>query len=245
MLIITYIMGHTLTICEETLPSVLDAIKYSHKGQTQPFTSPRLANRQLKFYFSVFRSNIYEKILKWQQQTLHTSGKKENTWLLSFCAMLGFAMVLEEVQRTIMIQADAKAVKNEATWEQASTEASNACERIDERFKLLVGLFQCKYRDKSWGDKGSFGNSTPRFSDASAHKFLRDVRELLEENSEYFATLSNHPGTTMLTFTSCTSAEPEERAIRGGEPVPVYLAAGGPLLVTVLRTPALATRGYD
>jgi hypothetical protein len=187
MLIITYIMGHTLTICEETLPSVLDAIKYSHKGQTQPFTSPRLANRQLKFYFSVFRSNIYEKILKWQQQTLHTSGKKENTWLLSFCAMLGFAMVLEEVQRTIMIQADAKAVKNEATWEQASTEASNACERIDERFKLLVGLFQCKYRDKKWGDKGSFGNSTPRFSDASAHKFLRDARELLEENSESFA----------------------------------------------------------
>ena len=177
-------MGHTLTISEEILPTVLDAVKYSAKGPTQSFTSPRLANRQLKFYFAIFRWNIYEKILRWQQQTLHTSGKKEDTWLHSFCAMLGFAMVLEEVQRTIIIQADAKAVKNEMSWDQANTEASNACGRIDERWKLLVGLFQCKYRDKKWGD-GSFGQSTPRFNNPVVNKFLTDVRELLERQSKF------------------------------------------------------------
>lgn len=184
MMTITYIMGHTLTIVEETLPTVLDAVRYSPKGQKEPFISPRLANRQLKFYFSVLRTNIYEKILKWQQQTLHTSGRKEDTWLLSFCAMLGFAMVLEEVQRTILIQADAKAVKGEMTWDQASTEARNACERIDERFKLLVGLFQCKYRDKKWDDRGSFGPQTPRFNDGVTNEFLANVRELLEDKSK-------------------------------------------------------------
>ena len=184
MLTITYIMGHTLTIVEETLPSVLDAVRFSAKGQTQPFVSPRLANRQLKFYFAVLRTNIYEKILKWQQQTLHTSGRKEDTWLLSFCAMLGFAMVLEEVQRTILIQADAKAAKGEMPWEQANTEARNACERIDDRFKLLVGLFQCKYRDKKWNDRGSFGPQTPSFNDAVTNEFLHNVRESLEDKSK-------------------------------------------------------------
>ena len=184
MMTITYIMGHTLTIVEETLPSVLDAVRYSAKGQTQPFISPRLANRQLTFYFAVLRTNIYEKIPKWQQQTLHTSGRKEDTWLLSCCAMLGFAMVLEEVQRTILIQADAKAAKGEMLWDQANTEARNACERIDDRFKLLVGLFQCKYRDKKWNDKGSFGPQTPSFNDVVSHEFLHNVRQLLEDKSK-------------------------------------------------------------
>lgn len=94
-------------------------------------------------------------------------------------------MVLEEVQRTILIQADAKTVKNEMTWEQANTEASNACGRIDDRFKLLVGVFQCKYRDKKWGENGSFGPSTPRYSDPVLHEFFTEVRALVERKSEF------------------------------------------------------------
>lgn len=181
MMIITYIMGHTLTIVEDTLPGVLDSVKHSRPGQPLQHTSPRLANRQLKFFFAVLRTNIYEKILRWQQQTWHTSGKKEDTWLPSFCAMLGFAMVLEEVQRTIQIQADAKIAKNEMRYDEATTEASNACERIDERFKLLVGLFQCKYRDKKWGENGSFGAQTPELKDRTTKDFLRQLRQLTEE----------------------------------------------------------------
>ena len=185
-MIITYIMGHTLTIIEDTLPSVLNTVKLSPRPyQTNRHTSPRLANRQLKFFFAILRNNIYERILKWQQQTLHTSGKKEDTWILSFCAMLGFAMVLEEVQRTIQIQADAKIAKGEMDAEQANTEASNACERIDARFGLLVGLFQCKYRDRKWGENGSFGNGTPLIRDQVSRKFLRDLKELVVEKREY------------------------------------------------------------
>jgi hypothetical protein len=181
MMIITYIMGHTLTICEETLPTVLNHVKFSRPGQQQKHTSPRLANRQLKFYFAVMRSSIYEKILKWQQQILHTSGKKDESWLTSFCAMLGFAMVLEEVQRTLQIQADAKIAKDEMPHDQAETEARNACERIDDRFQLLVGLFQCKYRDRKWGDNGSFGPSTPQFTELATISFLYNVRQLLDQ----------------------------------------------------------------
>lgn len=203
MMIITYIMGHTLTIVEDTLPSVITSVKLSPQaGQSLPHTSPRLANRQLKFFFAVLRNNIYEKILKWQQQTLHTSGKKDSTWLPAFCAMLGFAMVLEEVQRTIQIQADAKAAKEEMTHDAANTEAYNACERIDARFKLLVGLFQCKYRDKKWGEHGSFGTGTPTLKDENAKDFLSQLRQLLEERRKCIP-----PSITWNTHADCVSTE--------------------------------------
>lgn len=187
MLLITYIMGHTLTIVQETLPTVINHVRLTQTPEeyhtiTPDYprhTSPRLANRQLKFFFAVLRNNIYEKILKWQQQTLHTAGKKENTWLQAFCVMLGFAMVLEEVQRLIQIQANASYVKAEMSEEDAQRQAYNACERIDERYKLLIGLFQCKYRDRKWGDTGSFGNGTPELKEPAQREFLSKLRFLL------------------------------------------------------------------
>ena len=182
MMIITYIMGHTLTIVEDTLPSVLRNVRFSQRpSQQMRQISPRLANRQLKFFFAILRSNTYNDMLRWQQQTLHTSGKKENTWLTSFCAMLGFAMVLEEVQRTLQIQADAKVAKKEMTEEMANAEAKNACERIDARYKLLTGLFQCKYRDKKWGEGGSFGPGTPQLKGTAEKQFLSALRTLVQE----------------------------------------------------------------
>jgi hypothetical protein len=185
MLIVTYIMGHTLTITEETLPTVHAHLRSAYKPvNLAPHTSPRLANRQLKFFFHVLRNQIYEDILKWQQATLHTSGGKNTTWLSTFVVMLAFAMVLEEAQRTIQIQADAKYRKRERSYDEAQQEASNACERIDARFQLLIGLFQCKYRDKKWVHGGSFGPQTPRLRNPAEHNFAVQLRNLLEERRE-------------------------------------------------------------
>jgi hypothetical protein len=182
MLIVTYIMGHTLTITEDTLPMVHTHLRSAYKpANLAPHTSPRLANRQLKFFFNNLRDKIYEDILKWQQATLHTSGGKDTTWLSTFIVMLAFAMVLEEIQRTIQIQADAKWGKRERFYDEVQQEASNACERIDERFRLLIGLFQCKYRDKKWVRGGSFGPQTPRLRNAAEHNFCVELRSLLEE----------------------------------------------------------------
>lgn len=190
MLVVTFIMGHTLTFEEGTLGTVLASLKGAPPpSQLTDFISPRLANRQLKFFFSVLRASIYEKLLHWQQQTLHTSGKRDASWLPAFCAMLGFAMMLEEVQRLLMVQADSKILKKEASVEAATTEARNACERIDARFKLLVGLFQCKYRDRTWGANGSFGPNTPLLKDAAAHQGLQELRELVVEKGECFPVL--------------------------------------------------------
>ncbi|KAK4500068.1 hypothetical protein PRZ48_008254 [Zasmidium cellare] len=194
MLIITYIMGHTLTIVEETLPTVISHVRHSNRpDHCTKYTSPRLANRQLKFFFAVLRNNIYEKILKWQQQTLHTAGKKEETWLQTFCVMLGFAMVLEEVQRLIQIQADASVRKEEMMYDDAQRQAYNACERIDERYKLLIGLFQCKYRDRKWGERGSFGNGTPELKEPAQKDFLRSLRSLVLQRYDHLKSRENVP----------------------------------------------------
>lgn len=180
-------MGHTLTLLEETHYSILTHLTTPHKPPNLPrHTSPRLANRQLKFFFSILRNDLYTKILKWQQQTLRTAGPKENTWLPIFCAMLAFGMVLEEVQRTLLIQADAKAQKREKSEVDAVAEARNACERIDERWGLLVGLFQCKYRNRAWGSRGTFGNQTPVLEGAAEREFCRELRGLVVEKCEYF-----------------------------------------------------------
>ncbi|KAK0266521.1 hypothetical protein LTS09_000474 [Friedmanniomyces endolithicus] len=196
MMIITYIMGHTLTLSEPTAHTVLSAVKLSpkppaHQLPTQHI-SPRLANRQLKFFFHILRDNAYKDLLNWQQQTLRSSPRKEASWLPAFCVTLGLAMVLEEIQRTIWIQADAKAKKDAAnvSREQAETEAVNACERIDGRFGLLVGLFQCKYRDRKWG-VGSFGNQTPEVRDPVARGFLGGVMGLLLEKQEHLRSREN------------------------------------------------------
>lgn len=182
MMIINYIMARTLTIAEDTLYTVLSSVRHSHRPESVPrHTSPRLANRQLKFFFAVLRNNIYEKLLKWQQATLHSAGKKDATWLQTFCVMLGFAMVLEDVQRTIQLQAETAFKRGEQTHEYAFQQASNACERIDARFKLLVGLFQCKYRDRKWGSKGSFGPGTPELREPVQREFCERLRGLVVE----------------------------------------------------------------
>ncbi|KAI7223473.1 hypothetical protein KC333_g458 [Hortaea werneckii] len=193
MMLITYIMGHALTIEENTAWGVVSSIRHSPRpDRIPPHTSPKLANRQLKFFFCILRNKVYGDILNWQQQTLHSSGKKEETWLSAFCVMLGFAMVLEEVQRTIYLQADAKAMKGEVPRTQADFEAYNACERIDKRFDLLVGLFQCKYRDKKWST-GSFGRQTPELYYLHQRKFCEKLLGLLWEKKEHLESRRDVP----------------------------------------------------
>lgn len=185
MLIVTYIMGHTLTITEDTLPMVHGHLRNNFKPEhAVPNTSPRLANRQLKFFFHLVRYQIMEDVLKWQQATLHSSFGKNSTWLSTFIVMLAFAMVLEELQRTIQMQADTKIRKGECPSDEAQRQAFNACERIDERFTLLVGLFQCKYRDRKW-TRGSFGSQTPRLDDPVEHDFCESLRVLVEEKRTF------------------------------------------------------------
>jgi hypothetical protein len=188
-------MGHTLTLTSSSLPATLEnLIKTPHPplSSLSDHTSPRLANRQLKFFLSVLRHNLSTHLLKWLQSTLHTASRKHLTFLPSFLVMLGFAMSLEEVQRTIIIQADAKVRRGNGMVDakEVEQEARNACERIDERWNLLVGLFQCKYRDKKWDSSGDFGSGTPRV-EGKGGEFLRELRELVVERGMFLSEIAS------------------------------------------------------
>lgn len=182
-MILTYIMGHTLTIVDSTLPDVLLRLRHASPppgcAQT-PHISPRLANRQLKFYFANLRCKVFDDILRWQQATLHGSASKDLTWLPVFCVMLGFAMVLEELQCTLQIQADAKAEKGEMARDAAQAQAKNACESIDERYDFLTQLFRAKYRSSKWTRRGSFGNQTPYLTSDAELLFLTRLWVLVD-----------------------------------------------------------------
>ncbi|KAH9826832.1 fungal zn binuclear cluster domain containing protein [Teratosphaeria destructans] len=194
LMMITYIMGHTLTISEDTLFGVFDSIRHSQKPRdVSRRTSPRLAARQLKFFFGCMREQVYGTLLNWAQQTFHSSKDKTETWLPAFCVMLGLAMGLEEVQRTLHLQADTSIEQGVKSVAEATTEAVNACGRIDERFTLLVGLYQCKYRDRKWNDCGSFGPSTPRVGEPCQHNFLVQLHMMVREKAEYLQGRSEVP----------------------------------------------------
>lgn len=187
MLIITYIMGHTLTIAEDTLSAVLSTVNYT--GRLEKHTSPRLANRQLKHYFAHLRREAYLKILRSQQRILRDTGSATDHWLVSFCTLLGFAMVLEECQRTIQIQADARVVKGEMEAAGAQAEAVQNCARIDARFAFFVWAFRKKYSKKVW-EAGSFGARTPEYRTVAEGAFLGRLRGLVVQRRMFIPRLS-------------------------------------------------------
>lgn len=186
LMVLTFIMGHTLTIPQADLAGILSQLQRTPAPlgkEYQEHTSPRLANRQLKFYFSILRNEVYTELLKFGQNTLR-AGKKDQTWLQVFIIILGLAMVSEEIQGVLHLQALGNVAKKQKTMEDAREQADNACGRIDEGFKLLILLFQHKYRSDKWTSRGSFGNQTPVLRDPASVFFLASLRELVDANCE-------------------------------------------------------------
>ncbi|KAK4962177.1 hypothetical protein LTR66_012782 [Elasticomyces elasticus] len=150
MIVVTYIMDHTLTMVESTKDATLANVRGCYQAAAYgKHTSPRLANRQLKFFLSILRDKIYKDVLKHLHKFLRSSENKHSTWLSSFCIVSGLAMVLEDDQQTLLIQADDKIAREELDQDTATAQAVGACQAIDERFEFLVALFQCKYKKGS------------------------------------------------------------------------------------------------
>lgn len=193
MLILTYIMAHTMTIDEEELPEVLRRVPSppaSFIQQDLPWAngyrqmSPQLANRQLKFYFCVLRENSYTALLREMQTILTSSVNQNETWLPAFCLMLGFAMVLEEVQCNLQIQADSKTREQGWDVEDAQRQAHEDCRGIDETYNLMILIFQKKYRDPDMDTPRYSTNQTPRINHPAELDFLHKLGALVEHRSK-------------------------------------------------------------
>jgi hypothetical protein len=181
-------MSHTLTIAEETKHNTLSRMHSYHGAHSyvQDFTSPRMTNRQLKYFFSRIRKNSLATVLNKLQQ-IFKSSKGCDKWLAAFVAVLGLCMAHEDQQQLIHTTMSTKASDENLDARDAQKQAEIACREIDERMSFIYGLFRWKYNRKcnpirdashAWDREAGFG-------DQDSVTFVRQVSQLVMDNSKF------------------------------------------------------------
>jgi hypothetical protein len=180
-------MSHTLTIAEETKDATLSRMHSygGHNSYVENYTSPRMTNRQLKYFFSRLQRSIQATVLNKLQQ-IFKSSKGCDKWLAAFVAVLGMCMALEDQQKTIHLVMSTKATTERLDQRDAQSQADIACREIDQRMHFVQQIFRWKYNrkhnpmrdaDHDWEKEVGFG-------DASSVNFVRQVAQLVKENSK-------------------------------------------------------------
>jgi hypothetical protein len=179
-------MSHTLTIAEEDKHRTLSKMhSYQPTAYVDNFTSPRMTNRQLKYFFSRLQRSIMTTILNKLQQ-VYKSSKGCDKWLAAFIVVLGMSMAHEDQQKTIHQVMATKATTERTDMRDAQAHAEIACREIDARMGFIAHIFRLKYNrkcnplrdsDHDWEHESGFG-------DASSVTFVRQVAQLVRENSK-------------------------------------------------------------
>jgi hypothetical protein len=156
-----------------------------HTAYTSNFTSPRMANRQLKYFFARLQRTIQNTVLNKLQQ-IFKSSKGCDKWLAAFVAVLGMCMALEDQQKTIHLVMATRSTTEGMDPRDAQGQADAACQEIDSRMLFVQQIFRWKYNRKhnplvnaehDWEKEAGFG-------DASSVCFVRQVAQLVRENSK-------------------------------------------------------------
>ncbi|KAF2684912.1 hypothetical protein K458DRAFT_28082 [Lentithecium fluviatile CBS 122367] len=196
LIVCTYIMSHTLTIAEETKHQTLSKMhSYTHAGAyVQNYTSPRMTNRQLKYFFARLQRSILSAVLNKLQQ-IFKSSKGCDKWIAAFVAVTGMAMAHEDQQATVHQVMQTRAISEGWDVRDAQAQADIACREIDARMNFVSQIFRWKYNRKcnpirdaehDWEKEVGFG-------DESSVTFVRSVAQLVRENSECFVLSMPHP----------------------------------------------------
>jgi hypothetical protein len=193
LVVVTFIMSHALTIAEEGKHTTLQRM-HSYAGRAayaDNFTSPRMTNRQLKYFFSRLQRQIQATVLNKLQQ-IFKSSKGCDKWLAAFVAVLGMCMALEDQQKNVHLVMSTKAATEGGDVRDAQGQADAACREIDTRMLFVQQIFRWKYNRKhnplvntehDWEKEVGFG-------DKSSVEFVRQVAQLVRENSKSLHTPS-------------------------------------------------------
>ncbi|KAF2749945.1 hypothetical protein M011DRAFT_475265 [Sporormia fimetaria CBS 119925] len=191
LLVVTFIMSHTITLAEEDKYHALSKM-HSFSGQYQDFTSPRMTNRQLKYFFAHIQRKSLSAVLNKLQQ-IFKSSKGCDKWLAAFIGISGLCMALEDQQMTIhqVMETQARTEGIELHVMQAKAEA--ACRDIDAQIKFLHQLFRWKYNRKynpllkhedMWVSQDEAVHESQLY-------FLKRVAQLVKENIDFLQTRSS------------------------------------------------------
>lgn len=180
-------MSHTITIAEETKAQTL-AKMHSYtdpSAYVQSYTSPRMASRQLKYFFARLQRSTLALVLNKLQQ-IFKSSKGCDKWLAAFVAVVGMAMAHEDQQKTIHQVMETRAKSEGFDPRDAQAKADIANRDVDQRMNFVSQIFRWKYNRKcnplrdceqDWEKEAGFG-------DESSVTFVRSVAQLVKENSE-------------------------------------------------------------
>ncbi|KAI5245259.1 hypothetical protein E4T43_03315 [Aureobasidium subglaciale] len=185
MLILTCIMDHPITIVDAQRDTTIRMMQSHNNPQVyEAWTSPMLANRQLKYFFSEMQTQQYNKSLNRLHQILRKAGDKNKLWMSSFVLMLGIALVLEQCQHLLWIKADAKVAKREVSPTDAEWEARTHCREMDDGFEFLCKLYHCKYRGKH-RQKTRYEELKSKVSNAAEAEFAEKIYDIVDRNGGY------------------------------------------------------------
>jgi hypothetical protein len=184
-IVVTFIMSHTLTIAPETKYATLSRM-HSFNGSNDTYTSPRMTNRQLKYFFSRVQQSIQTSLLNKLQQ-IFKSSKGCDKWLAAFITIVGMCMALEDQQKTIHLVQTTKSTTEGLDVRDAQAHADHANREIDTQMHFIQQIFRWKYNrkhnpllnaDHDWEKEVGFG-------DAGSVNFVRQVAQLVKENTDY------------------------------------------------------------
>jgi hypothetical protein len=190
LVVVTYIMGRTITIAEEDKDAALSKL-HSYQGAgtyMENFCSPRMTNRQLKYFFHRIHQSVLAAVLNKLQQ-IFKSSKGCDKWLVAFFAVLGLAMSFEDQQKTIHLIMETKAKSGECTAEAGQSKAEFACRAIDNKFTFIAQIFRWKYNRKCnpLRDNEMEWDKEVGFRDQGSVLFVRQVASLVKENIDYLS----------------------------------------------------------
>ncbi|KAF2645997.1 hypothetical protein P280DRAFT_532481 [Massarina eburnea CBS 473.64] len=188
LIVTTYIMSHTITIAEETKIQTLSKMHSytSPHAYIQNYTSPRMTNRQLKFFFARLQRSILSTVLNKLQQ-IFKSSKGCDKWVAAFVAVVGMCMAHEDQQKTIHQVMQTRAATEGFDYRDGQAQAEIACREIDARMNFISQIFRWKYNrkcnplkdpERDWEKEVGFG-------DESNVTFVRSVAQLVKENTDY------------------------------------------------------------
>ncbi|KAL8854256.1 MAG: hypothetical protein Q9221_000970 [Calogaya cf. arnoldii] len=143
LVLLTFIMTHSLTIVENTKDYVYKKLQNKPENPFGHHTCARWVNKQIKFLLSALHTDVLKEVLNKVQDTLRLSTKKD-LWAPLFASMVILAMTTETLQVTVRCKEDTD--KQEGTIEPDDRTADREIALMDERYDLLWRLFHQGYR---------------------------------------------------------------------------------------------------
>lgn len=179
LVLLTFLMNHSLTLVEDTKDFVYMQLKKKPKHPFGHYTSARWLNKQIKFLLFELHRQVMKEVLNKFQDALRVSIRKD-LWAPLFSAIVILAMTTGALQVTIRCKEETD--KQEGTIEQDDRTANKEIGEIDERFDLLKNLFHQAFRTLLSGGLNPLRNLPDRKKlDPASQRLATKASKIVED----------------------------------------------------------------